>query len=192
MELAFGEQRDPGGESEGIPEVAEGELPGELASAVSLRSSIQDGHKRPLKSPCEEVHDSLARSRSGGWARHDGLFRNSGAASQVQVIARLRRHGNRGHNGCFMQPCNGGPCRVWVCRSWISGGAPVRSWGRAARRVHNTVRGGPPMAVIPVATTTALETTTGRCGCGIWPAPSPRRHAVVFVFLHGDILVTRR
>ena len=36
MELPFGEQRDPGGESEGIPEVAEGEFPTEPTGAVSL------------------------------------------------------------------------------------------------------------------------------------------------------------
>jgi hypothetical protein len=29
MELPFGEQRDPGGEPEGVPEVAEAELPAE-------------------------------------------------------------------------------------------------------------------------------------------------------------------
>ena len=43
MELPFGEQRDPGGESEGIPEVAEGEFPTEPTSAVSLPALIQVG-----------------------------------------------------------------------------------------------------------------------------------------------------
>jgi hypothetical protein len=41
MELPFGEQRDPGGEAEGIPEVAEGELPAEPTGAISLPALIQ-------------------------------------------------------------------------------------------------------------------------------------------------------
>jgi hypothetical protein len=41
MELPFGQQRDPGGEAEGIPEVAEGELPAESMGAVSLPAVIQ-------------------------------------------------------------------------------------------------------------------------------------------------------
>jgi hypothetical protein len=41
MGLPFGEQRDLGGEAEGIPEVAEGELPAEPTDAVSLPALIQ-------------------------------------------------------------------------------------------------------------------------------------------------------
>jgi hypothetical protein len=41
VELPFGEQRDPGGEPEGIPEVAEGELAAEPTGAVSLPALIQ-------------------------------------------------------------------------------------------------------------------------------------------------------
>ena len=36
MGLPFGEQREPGGEAEGIPEVGEGELPAEPTDAGSL------------------------------------------------------------------------------------------------------------------------------------------------------------
>jgi hypothetical protein len=41
MELTFGEQRDPGSEAEGIPEVAEGEFSVEPTGAVSLPALIQ-------------------------------------------------------------------------------------------------------------------------------------------------------
>jgi hypothetical protein len=41
MGLPFGEQRDPGGEAEGIPEVAEGELPAEPMAAGSLPALLQ-------------------------------------------------------------------------------------------------------------------------------------------------------
>src|SRR5512132_2147331 len=46
MERAFGEQRDPGGESERIPEVVEGEFPAELTGAVSLPALVQVGGQR--------------------------------------------------------------------------------------------------------------------------------------------------
>jgi len=41
MEFPFGEQRDPGGESEGISEVAQGEFPAEPTDPVSLPALIQ-------------------------------------------------------------------------------------------------------------------------------------------------------
>jgi hypothetical protein len=41
MELTFGKEGDPGGEAEGIAEVAEGELPAEPTGAVSPPAMIQ-------------------------------------------------------------------------------------------------------------------------------------------------------
>jgi hypothetical protein len=46
VELPFGEQRDPGGEPEGIPEVAEAEFSAEPTGAVSLPALIQVGVQR--------------------------------------------------------------------------------------------------------------------------------------------------
>jgi hypothetical protein len=65
MELPFGEQGDPGGEPEGIPEVAEGEFPAEPTDAVSLPALVQvDGEGLGLV---------LGQRRGAGWVL-DGML----------------------------------------------------------------------------------------------------------------------